>query len=759
MKIHFKPKTSLMLSLVAFAAFSGGKAWAQTIEEVIVISSKQAAGISTQELAGSVVTFNEDALKQSFTVDLVDIGKMVANAELNNVGTYASYPNFFIRGMGVNGSTRTNDPKVGIFVDGIYLGYNPGALASTFDLEAVEVLRGPQGTLLGRNVTGGAVLVKSKRPGDEFGFNAEVAVGNYGATEFNASVEGPLGENIFGKIAFVKMDRDGYFDDNNGGSIDLSIYPDGMPDTDTGDKVGMDLTIVRPMVRFEFSDNFEATVIAEFLKNDAGSANSQNVAHNCVPIPGVDNRNIVCGEGSQFLAQNRWGYAPPNDKYEINHDLIGYTELETSSIVLDATWDLGHGIVTTIAGYRDVEYNSSTDFDGTPFTIFHFNDNKEEQDQTSIEVRYSSTFSDRFNFVVGVNQFQQEYSIGERRNFFIALNSATYSETEHDTFGVFGEINFNVTDALSLTAGGRWTKEEKSIDIGILGSCELDFSSCTNNASNEKDWSNFSPKVSAQYQFTDDMMAYASWTRGFASGVFNARAATLDAVGPTNPESVDSLEVGFKTSFLDGRGIFNIAYFQADYEDLILFVNNPCDDCGASLINFNAGEAEISGFEAEVQLQPVDGLRLEASVGTVDPEFTNIKYFDANADGAVDSKDNALASTWDFQKVAELSYSVAGSYQMGMTGGGALLTRVAYSWRDDYMTDLYNKPWLQQESFGLLDASLTYTSPSQKIRVSVYGKNLTDEEYFDYAADVGTLDSARWGGAPRTYGLRVAYQY
>ena len=478
-----------------------------------------------------------------------------------------------------------------------------------------------------------------------------------------------------------------------------------------------------------------------------------------MPIPGVDNRNIVCGEGSQFLAQNRWGYTPPNDKYEINHDLIGYTELETSSIVLDATWDLGHGIVTTIAGYRDVEYNSSTDFDGTPFTIFHFNDNKEEQDQTSIEVRYSSTFSDRFNFVVGVNQFQQEYSIGERRNFFIALNSATYSETEHDTFGVFGEINFNVTDALSLTAGGRWTKEEKSIDIGILGSCELDFSSCTNNASNEKDWSNFSPKVSAQYRFTDDMMAYASWTRGFASGVFNARAATLDAVGPTNPESVDSLEVGFKTSFLDGRGIFNIAYFQADYEDLILFVNNPCDDCGASLINFNAGEAEISGFEAEVQLQPVDGLRLEASVGTVDPEFTNIKYFDANADGAVDSKDNALASTWDFQKVAELSYSVAGSYEMGMMGGGTLLTRVAYSWRDEYMTDLYNKPWLQQESFGLLDASLTYTSPSQKIRVSIYGKNLTDEEYFDYAADVGTLDSARWGGAPRTYGLRVAYQY
>ena len=732
--------------------------WSQIIEEIVVISSKQAAGISTQELPASVVTFNEASLKQAFTVDLVDVGKMVANAELNNVGTYASYPNFFIRGMGVNGSTRTNDPKVGVFVDGIYVGYNAGALSSTFDLEAVEVLRGPQGSLLGRNVTGGAVLVRSKRPGNEFGFNAEAGAGDYGSTEFNVSIEGPLASNVFGKLAVIKMDRDGYFEDNNRGSIDLNIYPDGMPDTDTGDKVGMDLTIVRPMVRIDFSENFEATLIAEFLKNDAGSANSQNVAHNCLPIPGVDNRDIVCGEGSRFLAQTKWGYTPPNDKYEINHDLIGYTELETNSLVLDATWDLGHGVVTAIAGYRDVEYNSSTDFDGTPFTIFHFNDNKEEQEQTSIEVRYSSTFSDKVNFVVGVNSFEQEYSIGERRNFFVSLNAATYSETEHETFGVFGEANIAVTDALSLTLGARWTKEEKSIDIGVLGSCELDFSSCSNNTSNKEDWTDFSPKVAATYNFRDDMMAYASWTRGFASGVFNARAATIDAVGPTDPETVDSIEIGFKTSFLDGRGLFNITYFQADYEDLILFVNNPCDNCGANLINFNAGEAEISGFEAELQLQPIDGLRLHASVGTVDPEFTKIKFFDANADGTVDGKDNKLASSWDFQKVAELSYSLAASYEFNAMGG-SMLGRVAYSWRDEYMTDLYNKPWLQQESFGLLDASLTFNTANEKIRVSVYGKNLTDEEYFDYAADVSTLDSARWGGTPRTYGVRVAYKY
>ena len=143
----------------------------------------------------------------------------------------------------------------------------------------------------------------------------------------------------------------------------------------------------------------------------------------------------------------------------------------------------------------------------------------------------------------------------------------------------------------------------------------------------------------------------------------------------------------------------------------------------------------------------------------MDPEFTNIKYFDANADGVVDGKDNELAKTWDFQKVAEMSYSLEAIYNLQIGSGASMLARAAYSWRDDYMTDLYNKPWLQQSSFGLVDASLTYVSPNEKIRVSVYGTNLSDEEYFDYAADVGTLDSARWGGAPRTYGVRVAYTY
>jgi iron complex outermembrane receptor protein len=728
------------------------------IEEVVVISQKGAGSVSTQELPASVVTISESMMRTAFTMDLVDIGHMTPNAELGNVGTYTGYPNFNIRGMGINGSTRSLDPAVGVFVDGIYVGYTPGSLASTFDREAVEILRGPQGTLLGRNVTGGAVLTRSKRPTGEFGGNVDVGFGDYGATEFAFSVEGALSDTLAAKVAVIKSDRDGYYEDNNGGSVDTTIWAAGMPESDTGDKVGVDLTIIRPMLKWTPSDAFDATFIFEHLESDTGSANSQNIVHNCVPVAGVQSNSSMCGTGSRFMAQNTWGFTPPAGKYDINHDLIGYTRFEVDSLVVEANWNLDYGVVTALAGWRDMTYDTSTDFDGTPFTIFHFNDNKETAEQTSIEVRYASTFSDTFDFVAGVSLFDQEYMIGERRNFFLVLNSAGVATTEHKTSGIFGEGNYHVNDELTLTLGGRWTKEEKSMDIGILGSCELDFSSCSTVLKKQGEWSNFSPKVAATYNLSEDQMIYASYTKGFRSGSFNSRATVEGSIGPSDPETAESFELGYKSTFLDGRGVFNLTYFQADYEDLIFFVNMPCAQ-GACLVFENAGSAEISGWEAEFKLKTFGGLSIDASVGTNDPEYTEIKYFDADANGTINAADNAMATGWDFVKNPELTYSLGATYETAMSNGGAVITRVAYFWKDDYMTDVYNKPWLMQESFGLVDASIAYVNPAGNMRVSLYGKNLTDEEYFDYAADVGGLDSAQWGGTPATWGVRVTYEY
>ncbi|GIX29760.1 MAG: TonB-dependent receptor [Porticoccaceae bacterium] len=714
----------------------------QMIEEVTVTSQKRAVGLSVQDVPSAISAFGEFQIKGSFSVDLVDIGRMVPNANLANVGTYNSYPNFFIRGIGVNGSTRSMDPAVGIIVDGMYLGYPAGSLLTTFDREAVEVLRGPQGTLLGRNVTGGAVLVRTKRPSGEYGFTAEATLGNYHQAEYAASVEGPIGEKMAVKLAGVSAYRDGFYKDNNGGRVDPSINPSGMPDSPTLDKSETDYWLVRPVISFRPTEALDLTLIAEYLKDEGGSAASQNVVNPFAPK----------------LAQTLFGYFPPDDKYKINHDLSINNDIEIWSAVLEGNWDLGHGVLTSVTGRRDVQYDSSTDFDGTPFPIFHFPFNEEDQDQFSQELRYASKFSDRYDFVLGLYYFEQEYTVGERRTV-LGRDSAAKSEISHENYAIFGEANYLLTERARVTFGARYTVEEKSISYSPPGTCSLDFADCAVVIRKDDDWDNVSPKLALSYDFTDRLMVYGSWTRGFRSGGYNARATREETLGPADEETVTSYEVGLKSSFLDGRGRFNAALFLMEYEDIQQFVNNPSSQFGAELLYINAADARIPGFEAEFQFAFDNGLTLDANLGYVDPEFRNFGDFDVDGDGQATAQDKKIAEGLDFVKVPKWTFFVAASHELSLAEKGRLVSRLAYSWRDSFYTDFRNDPFLRQDSYGLLDGSITYLAPDGKVEVSVFGKNLTDEEFFDYAANVATLDSARWGGFPRLYGVKFTYRY
>ena len=189
------------------------------IEEIVVTSQKRANAIAAQDLPVSVTAISEQLILESESVDLTDIGRMVPNATLHPSATFASTPNFLIRGIGISGTTRSLDPAVGVIVDGVYLGFPVGANLDMFDRESIEILRGPQGTLLGRNVTGGAVVVRTKRPTGEFGMKADVTVGDYSRRDLSLSVEGPISDTISGKIAVMSRERDGYWKDNNGGTM------------------------------------------------------------------------------------------------------------------------------------------------------------------------------------------------------------------------------------------------------------------------------------------------------------------------------------------------------------------------------------------------------------------------------------------------------------------------------------------------------------------------------------------------------------
>ena len=271
--MFLKTAKKALVGAFALVFFFSHTTWSDDfIEEIIVTSQKRAQGLSVQDIPTSVTAFNEDLINSSQAVDLTDIGRMAPNATLHPSATFAATPNFLIRGIGVSGTTRSLDPAVGIIVDGVYLGFPVGANLDTFDRESIEILRGPQGTLLGRNVTGGAVVVRTKRPSGDFDAKIDATLGNYDRRDVSLSLEAPVVEDkVAAKVAIMSRQRDGYWDDNNGGTMVETggASARGFDQTgegQSGTKPDVDLTIIRPMLYFTPSDSLDITLMAEFLR-------------------------------------------------------------------------------------------------------------------------------------------------------------------------------------------------------------------------------------------------------------------------------------------------------------------------------------------------------------------------------------------------------------------------------------------------------------------------------------------------------------
>ena len=725
------------------------------IEEIVVTSQKRANAIAAQDLPASVTAISEKLIIESEALDLTDIGRMVPNATLHPSATFAGTPNFLIRGIGVSGTTRSLDPTVGIIVDGVYLGFPVGANLDMFDRESIEILRGPQGTLLGRNVTGGAIVVRTKRPSGNFGADIDLVIGDYGRKDLSFSVEGPITDTISGKIAVMSRDRDGYWEDNNGGTMipTAGAIARGYDETgegESGTKPDVDLTIVRPMILFEPTENLDITFIAEFLSDKSGTANSRNFVNN-----------------DALRRTQLFGYTPPEDRYEINHNLMGGNDLEIDTFIGEFNLQTDSGILTGIASHRELTYDSSTDFDGSPITLFHFPNNHEEQEQQTFELRYAGSYSDNIDYVVGVSYFEQEMFVGERRDFGVA-DIAGVTELFHDSIGIFAELDFLVTDKTKITLGARWTEESKDVVFNAIGSCQKDFSSCSGPSSGLERSGTFddtTPKLAITHSLNDDVNIYASFTQGFRSGSFDARARTIDSFlnSQPGPEEVTSIEVGLKSTFNDGRILLNVALFQADYDDIQKLALEECevniDTCPSGRIQrlINAAKATIEGIEIETKISITDQFSIEGSLGYTDAGFDEFLGFDADGVRGYDPvTDPAAAAALKFERVPELTYNIMANYFQPLANGAELDFRLSYSYTDDFTNDALMTKAIITDSYGLLDASVSYTFAESGLKLTVFGKNITDEDYHDFALD-NVLTSLTWGGVPDTYGLRLTY--
>ena len=748
---------SAILNVNSFALSQDDLDQFSAIEEIVVTSQKRANAIAAQDLPASVTAISEDLIIKSDSLDLTDIGRMVPNATLHPSATFAGTPNFLIRGIGVSGTTRSLDPTVGIIADGVYLGFPVGANLDMFDRESVEVLRGPQGTILGRNVTGGAIVVRSKRPSGDFGAKIDLTIGDYNRKDISASIEGPFSDKVSGKIAFMSRERDGYWKDNNGGTMipEAGAIARGYDETgkgDSGTKPDVDLTIVRPMLLIKPSENLEITLIAEFLSDKSGTANSRNFVN------------------SDALRRTQlYGYTPPEDIYEINHNLMGGNDLEIETFIGEFNLKTDNGILTGIASHRELTYDSSTDFDGSPITLFHFPDNHEEQEQKTFELRYAGSNSEKIDYVIGLSYFDQEMFVGERRDFGVADISGV-TELSHESIGIFAELDYLLTDKTKLTFGARWTEESKDVIFNAIGSCELDFSSCSGPSSGLSrggEYSDTTPKLAITHALNDDINIYASYTQGFRSGSFDARARTIDSFlnSQPGPEEVTSIELGFKSILNDGKLLFNVAIFQADYQDIQKLALEDCvvdlTACPTGRVQrlINAAEATIEGIEIETRINVTDQFTIQGSLGYTDASFDKFLGFDADGTPGYDPiTDPAAAKALKFERVPELTYSIMANYYQPLANGAELDMRISYSYTDDFTNNATMTKSIITDSYGLLDASISYTFSQSNLKLTLFGKNLTDEEYHDFALD-NVLTSVKWGGVPDTYGLRLTYSF
>lgn len=600
----------------------------------------------------------------------------IPNVQLETVGTTAGYANFSIRGLGINSSIPSIDPTVGVFVDGVYLGINAGVVFDNFDIEGIEVLRGPQGLLFGRNVTGGAIVVRTSRPTFDFRANAKASIETGLKKTVSGVVSGPIVDDVVAaKLAVYYSDDDGWFH---------NLF--------NGRRFGKSEDfIIRPTVSIRGGDNFRMDIRYEHGQAD--------------------------GDGG--VTQNHALFDRDSFDFSINFDGFYHNEWDQATIETNIDTSFGDGVITNISGYRRYKSRAATDFDGTPQTLFNVYLNT-DQDQLSDELRYAGKFGE-FDITTGLFYFTQDLDYAEQRILSGGARIVSGGGTQHqETWGVFTSLDWHLNEALTLNLGGRYSWERKSARVSSLrsGGCDLDTLICAANFSGSASWRAFTPKIGLQWKPNTETQVYGLYTRGFRSGGFNLRNADPSVLpGPFDQETQDSFEIGLKQEF--GRSHLNVAGFYNSLKNLQREINIPCA-LGTCQAIRNTADATIKGIEAEALLSITSKLTLTAQLGYVDGQYRNV-VFDLNGDGSVNSVDAQLK----LPRLAPWTFGVGVTYDMPLSSVGVLTARVNYNHRDKAFFTDNNRGFVQGSE--MLDASLTLATDDRHWRFSIYGRNLLNE--------------------------------
>jgi len=710
-----------------------------TLEEIVVTAQRRET--SLQETPVAVTALSALQIERQQVTETIDLIRSIPNMQGNNNVTIGLSNSYFLRGIGNTESIATFDVPVGTYVDDIYIARQNGNNIELVDIERIEVLRGPQGTLFGRNTTGGAISIITRKPQDEFEAKGEISYGRFDEMRAKGSVNIPISDKVLTNISGYYMNDDGW-----------------MTSLTTGDKYNFqDAWGVRGAVRVLPSDNVSWDVSMDYSTTDhqnlgasvdSSQSGTNRSASSSGPWQGANGREnftdlVNCKTGDTALAWLANGCTA--------NEVYGYNIY--SNIAVDASDNLSVNIIT---GYRNLDHSFvSPLLDNNPQNSLGLDEfflaNDGSHNQFSQEVKFNFDAMDgRFNLVTGFF-YMNETNFTEFTDL-IRIPGLPFNiqiadrdmENNTESFAWYGQADFEIIENLTLTAGLRWTDEKKTVDIDFLDAAgAVVFTEDDIPSPDAFSTVRWTPRFALQYAMSDDVMVYASATNGFKSGGWNARSTTANSFRSFDEEKVWSYEAGLRSEFLDNRLRLNLTVYDANYDDIQIATVLPGT---ATFVTENGGNTNNRGAEIEASALVTDGLTVFANIGFMDAEFKSLS-------------DRALASGFTSGTVPVRSPDYTGqvgfSYVTGLDSlEGDLNVNADFQVTDNFHVNNQNAPEGFNLGYETLNASIGYEAEDGSWGVSLGCKNCLDEKYW-------TTDflSTRFLGEPMRWALRLKFAY
>jgi len=686
-----------------------------SVAEIIVTAQRREENL--QRVPVAVTAYDAKALEQRQLGSVADVAQTAPNVQYTAgvLGSGAS-ANITIRGIGQYDSITTTDPGVGVYLDGVYLARTTGASLDLGDVERVEVLRGPQGTLFGRNTIGGALNITTQPPTDTYGGQVEVTVGNLDRYQGRGTLNLPLiDDRLDLRVNALYTQNDGYgrATVDNGATADLG---------EQREFAGRAELLIKPAATTQVLVSLDGT--RSVGTTDPVAMVAFNPAQ-VLPYP----LNGTVPIGPQYVTTNL---------YNLHYNIPPTDDLNVFGISVAITQELGAGLtLKSISAYRRQSEVSGQDYSASPAQylsqFIH-----ETSGQVSQEFQLLGIFlGGKLSWVGGIYFFTESDTFDSALIEFDTPADIPVSNRT-DSYAAYGQATYRITDKLSLTAGLRFTDERKSIEAtNVFGGSVL-----VPPSSRAVVYTNVSPKGAIAYQFTGQFMAYASISQGFRSGGFNGRPFSIADLVPYAPETTTAYEVGLKSEWLDQRLRLNLAGYFTDYRNIQLTATER-EGNNFTVVTGNAATAQIYGFEGEFEARISTSLTLLGGLGLTNDTLQQNPGF--NFGSRILPNAPKVTSSVGFNYVKPIE----------RLGNAAL-----------YMTASYRSSTLPQfdptprtPAYTLVNAEMTFTPTGSPWKFTLYGKNLGDARYWVFAETTGVGPTVAWFGRPREFGAKLAYKF